>query len=154
MGPKRSQYCLYHIPHFMEDHKHCLKPSFVLRLWMVSRRGRGGELCAKVEGFHAVEILWGGMSRALQQWPSLIVTGVTLIISTLREHFTLFQTLSSLIYFSVEVSSSKQKYLCKTVCYSSSVAGLTHLYIYFMKTWRILIYDKKVFKCNFKKILF
>ena len=80
MGPKRSQYCLYHIPHFMEDHKHCLKPSFVLRLWMVSRRGRGGELCAKVEGFHAVEILWGGMSRALQQWPSLVVTGVTLII--------------------------------------------------------------------------
>ena len=44
---------------------------------------------------------------------------------TLREHFTLFQTLSSLIYFSVEVSSSNlKKYLCKTVCYSSSEAGL------------------------------
>ena len=121
---EQTRCCLYHIPHFMEDHKHCLKPSFVLRLWMVSRRGRGGELCAKVEGFHAVEILWGGMSRALQQWPSLVVTGVTLIIpcgNILRyfKHYLLI-----CIFLSKYLPQNLKKYLCKTVCYSSSEAGL------------------------------
>ena len=106
MGPTRRHCCLYHIPHFMEDHKHCLKQSFVLRLWMVRRRGaRRGALC-KSRRFPCCWDFMGRheQGRALQQWPSLIVTGVTLIIpcgNILRCLNTIF------IYFSVEVASSK-----------------------------------------------
>ena len=102
MGPTRRHCCLYHIPHFMEDHKHCLKQSFVLRLWMVRRRGaRRGALC-KSRRFPCCWDFMGRheQGRALQQWPSLIVTGVTLIIpcgNILRCLNTIF------IYFSVEV---------------------------------------------------